>query len=263
MTYSDQLNNKIILDKIPRKIVSLVPSQSELLFDLGLSERICGVTKFCILPKDKVRSKIKIGGTKNLNIELIKSINPDLIIAGKEENDKEQIMQLKRYFPVWVSNVTNFESALDMIREISFITGEEFAGNKIINYIQKQYNKFENNNFKKHKALYFIWRKPYMVAGGDTFIGDMMEKAYFLNEAKQLNRYPAINSDNINDFNPEIILLCDEPYRFGDKHKIEFKKMYPKTQVLLTNGQYFGWYGSRMKYAFKYFKELHKMIKSP
>ncbi len=260
MEYIDQLNNKIKLSSVPQRIISLVPSQTELLFELGLDEKIVGLTKFCILPQDKVKSKTKIGGTKNLDLEKILSLKPDLIIAGKEENNKEQILELKKHIPVWISDVKNFESALDMIKKVSEITGKEKEGDKIFRDILNEYDKFKAQDHKTYKALYFIWRKPYMVAGGDTFIGDIMGKAGFINEAGNLNRYPEINKENISEFDPEIILLCSEPYRFGDKHKSEFKEIFPNAKTLLTDGQYFGWYGSRMKYAFGYFSELHKLI---
>lgn len=263
MLFEDQIGNKISLKKIPERIVSLVPSQTELLFDLGLDNKILGITNFCILPKNKTKKVSKIGGTKNVNIEKIRNLKPDLIIAGKEENERNQIEELQNDFPVWISDVKDFDTALEMIKSVSEITGKQEAGLEIVNKIVSEKLEFESNKFQKYKALYFIWRKPYMVAGGDTFINSMLELAGFENEAKKLNRYPILYEENSNNFNPEIILLCSEPYRFAEKHIHEFKKLYPLAKTLIVDGQPFTWYGSRMIHAFNYFKKMRDNIKYP
>jgi len=257
---NDLLNKDFRLSNIPKRIVSTVPSQTELLFDMGLDKNIVGITQFCVLPVEKTKTKEKVGGTKKLNIEKIKSLKPDLIIAGKEENEKEQINKLKKNFPVWISDVDSFDSALRMINDVALITEKKQKGDEIIAKIQSEYLKFKKQNYKRYNSLYFIWRTPYMVAGGDTFISDIMNKAGFDNTAKHLNRYPVLDATNKSTMEPEIILLCSEPYRFGDKHKSEFKELYPNAEVILTDGQMFTWYGSRMIHAFEYFNYLHKQI---
>src|SRR5689334_4269975 len=99
--YHDQLNREVNLPSLPRRIISVVPSQTELLFYLGLDAEIIGITKFCIHPAGKCKSTTKIGGTKQLDIDKIKSLDPDLIIANKEENERGQLEELMQHFPVW------------------------------------------------------------------------------------------------------------------------------------------------------------------
>ena len=118
MIFTDQLGRKLILEKIPQRIISLVPSQTELLFDLGLEEEVVGITKFCIHPDSWFHSKTRIGGTKQFDFEKIKSLQPDLIIGNKEENDKEQIEELMKNFTVWMSDIKTLADACKMICEI-------------------------------------------------------------------------------------------------------------------------------------------------
>jgi ABC-type Fe3+-hydroxamate transport system substrate-binding protein len=122
MEFKDQLNRIITLPNTPKRIVSLVPSQTELLVDLGLKSRLVGVTKFCIHPNDARKKSTIVGGTKNLNIEKIKSLNPDIIIANKEENDLQQIEECARHFPVWISDIKDLNDSIQMIKDIGSIT---------------------------------------------------------------------------------------------------------------------------------------------
>ena len=102
--FIDQLQSEIRLDRVPRRIVSLVPSQTELLYDLGLEDEVVGITKFCIHPNKWFSSKDRIGGTKSINIDQVKSLAPDLIIGNKEENTIEDIERLREIAPVWMSS---------------------------------------------------------------------------------------------------------------------------------------------------------------
>jgi ABC-type Fe3+-hydroxamate transport system substrate-binding protein len=118
VVYIDQMGRKVELPDVPKRIISIVPSQTELLVDLGLAEELIGITKFCIHPKEIFRTKTRIGGTKMLNIEKIKKLKPDLIIGNKEENQQEQVEELMKHFPVWMSDISNLEESLDMIVKI-------------------------------------------------------------------------------------------------------------------------------------------------
>ncbi len=114
--FTDQTGREVSIPSHPQRIISLVPSQTELLFDLGLEEQVAGITKFCVHPEKWFRSKTRIGGTKNIKSALIHQLQPDLIIANKEENVKEQVEELAAHYPVWVSDIHDLQSALDMIR---------------------------------------------------------------------------------------------------------------------------------------------------
>lgn len=249
---------KLELKHPPKRIISLVPSQTELLFVLGLSEEVIGITKFCIHPSEWFHTKTRIGGTKTVNIELVKSLKPDLIIANKEENTKEDIEQLRLIAPLWMSDIFTLEDALAMIQSIGDLTGKEANALSLINQISANFSqlpKLDNHPLKK--GAYFIWRDPYMVAGKNTFIDDML-KYCGLENCTFEERYPFW--DSTNEIVPEIILLSSEPYPFKQKHIEELEEMYPDAKVLLVDGELFSWYGSRLIHSPNYFTELKKII---
>ncbi len=252
----DQLGNKIQFSFPPKRIISLVPSQTELLFDLGLDEEIVGVTRFCIHPKDQVKTKEKIGGTKRFDIEKTKSLQPDLIIANKEENYEEGITELQKYFPVWLSDIYNLDDAYAMMREVSRITNRELEGQKIIQEIKTNFSQLYTSNFGLQTCAYFIWRKPYMVVAKNTFIDSMLYVFGMKNVFEDLERYPEINPGLLTERKPDFIFLSSEPYSFSEKHFDEFKEFSPSSKIILVDGEMFSWYGSRLKYSAKYFKEL-------
>lgn len=258
--FTDQLGNKISLPEVPKKIVSIVPSQTELLFDLGLDEEITGITKYCIHPKEKIKGKTIIGGTKKLNLDLIRQLKPDLIIGNKEENEKSQIEEMRREFPVWMSDIKTFGEALKMIELIGELTGRKEKAEEIKSEIQKRFIQFAlylENDGKIKKVLYLIWRKPYIAAGPDTFISHLMKLCALKNPiVSGKSRYPEITSEEIKILNPTHIFLSSEPYPFKEKHIAELQSICPDSKVILADGEMFSWYGSRLLHAPAYFKEL-------
>ena len=239
---------------IPKRIVSVVPSQTELLFDLGLENEILGITKFCIHPKEICQTKAIVGGTKNLNLEKIISLQPDLIIANKEENVKEQIELLAEKFPVWLTDVNNYNDALQMIADLGKITHSSEKANSISQSIQEQLSAPIFND--KKKAIYLIWKSPFMTIGGDTFIDSMMHKAGFENTFHHITRYPEIELETIANSDCEFVLLSSEPYPFAQKHVDEMQAVLPNKKIIIVDGEMFSWYGSRMLKSAAYFKEL-------
>ena len=264
--YTDQMGKTLHLPFTPKRIISLVPSQTELLFDLGLEEEIVGITKFCIHPKDQIKKKVKVGGTKQLKMEVIRALQPDLIIGNKEENEKTQIEQLSKNYPVWMSDITNLETALNMILQLGIITNREKEATNLNQKIKRQFQKL-NRQLPPLRAAYFIWRKPYMTVGKGTFIHEMIQYAGFTNVFGDQERYPEITLQQLTTFQPEIILLSSEPFPFKEKHKAEFKQFCPKAVIKLVNGELFSWYGSRLLQSASYFlnllKELSKINPAP
>lgn len=253
----DQLGREIFLESIPKRIVSLVPSLTEYLYDLGLDEEIVGVTKFCIHPESKTKKVVKIGGTKSFNFDKINELKPDLIIANKEENYKEGVEQLEKGFPVFVTDIANLQEALQMMSMLGKILDKESKAQEIINETEKSFNSL--NIYPNKGALYLIWRKPYMTVGGDTFINQLMEFAGFNNLRKNFTRYPVVSPEEIKELKPEFILLSSEPYPFKNKHIEEFRILSPSSRIILVDGEMFSWYGSRLRYSAGYFKELAKL----
>jgi ABC-type Fe3+-hydroxamate transport system substrate-binding protein len=252
--YVDQMNRFVEVQSTPKRIISIVPSQTELLFDLGLNEEIIGITKFCIHPVDMVKQKIKIGGTKTLNINLIKELKPDLIIGNKEENEKDQIEELMRSFPVWMSDIANLNGATDMINKVGELVGKKSEATELIKSVNTEFSQL-NVTPQVTKVAYLIWRKPYIVAGKGTFIDDMLKRCG-LNNAFDLDRYPEVFPAQIVEANPDVVFLSSEPYPFKDRHITEFKALVPHANVQLVDGELFSWYGSRLLQAPEYFNQL-------
>lgn len=259
----DQLGYMINVPENPVRIVSLVPSQTELLCDLGLQDRLYGVTKFCIHPEEIVRNKTKVGGTKNFQIEAIKVLNPDLIIANKEENDEELILKLKQHFPVWISDVRNLDDCKRMIAELGELVNKKEEADFILQKIEEGFAKFSLPK-RKPRVAYMIWRKPYMSVNRDTFIHDMLERNGMMNVfAERDKRYPEISEEDLLAAEPELVLLSSEPYPFQEKHFEEIEKLLPNASVVLADGEMFSWYGSRMMFAPVYFEKLIEEVVFP
>ena len=253
---TDTINRQIEIGFPPQRIVSLVPSITELLFDLGLEKEIVGITKFCVHPAEKIKTTQKIGGTKDFSIEKIIDLQPDLVVADKAENTKDAVLKLAEKVPVFVTDVIDFISALQMIKQIGAITDRQTQAINLSNIIQSQ---FDRLTIKKphRKAIYLIWRKPYMTVNGNTFINAMMGKAGFENIfAGKSDNYPVITGDEIKNSGAEVVLLSSEPYHFTRKHITEFRTLLPTAEIRLVDGEMFTWYGSRMRLAAKYFSTL-------
>ena len=236
-------------------MVSLVPSQTELLFDLGLGERVVGVTKFCIHPPEARQTAVIIGGTKNFDFEKIAALQPDLIIGNKEENYREGIEQLAAKYPVWLSDISDLPQALAMIRQVGILTATQVAAEKMATEIAASFAALAVPQ-PLVSAAYFIWRKPYMVAASGTFIDDMLRRAGFRNVFAGLGRYPAVTAAQLAAAAPARILLSSEPYPFQEKHLAEFQQICPAARVQVVDGELFSWYGSRLLKSAAYFREL-------
>lgn len=258
--FIDQTGHPVSLLSTPQRIISLVPSQTELLSDLGLDKEVVGITKFCVHPDEWFRKKTRIGGTKKINPEIIHQLQPDLIIANKEENVKEQVEELQKHFPVWISDVNNLENAYEMIEQTGLITNKEQAANKIISGIRENFVQLPANH-SRLQAAYLIWQKPYMTVGGDTFIHSMLGEAGFKNIYADKMRYPEITIDELRAEGCQLLLLSSEPFPFKQKHIDELQPMLPDTKIILVDGEMFSWYGSRLKYAPEYFSRLQEQLK--
>jgi ABC-type Fe3+-hydroxamate transport system substrate-binding protein len=245
---------------VPKRIISLVPSLSELLHYLQLEEETIAVTKFCIHPTEWFRTKIKIGGTKNINTRRIKELRPDLIIANKEENVREQVEELAQEFNVWLTDVNSVEDACAMIKDIGSITGKTAEVKRLLIDTRREFSNLTTNR-PPLKTAYLIWRHPYMTIGGDTFINDMMLHCGLHNVFSNQKRYPKITVDDIKAAGCNLIILSSEPYPFKEKHMNELQQQLPGIKIILADGEMFSWYGSRMLHMPGYLSGLLKDIK--
>jgi ABC-type Fe3+-hydroxamate transport system substrate-binding protein len=252
MIFFDQLHRSIFISTIPKRIISLVPSQTELLVDLGLADNIVGVTKFCVHPKSLLKDKAIVGGTKNYRLELIDQLKPDLIIGNKEENEHTGIEILMNNYPVWMSDIYSLEDSLDMILRLGEIFKVEKRAKSISDQIQDNF--LEKVRFKG-TAVYLIWNKPMMAAGSDTFINGMLPYAGFENLITE-SRYPEISLEELQRLDPEYLLLSSEPFPFKPKHLKEFENVLPQAKIVIVDGEMFSWYGSRLLKAKEYFSTI-------
>ena len=252
----DPTGHRVIVEDFPKRIVSLVPSQTELLADLGLDSEVVGITRFCVHPKGWLKEKTKVGGTKNVNPKRVRSLEPDLILANKEENVKEQVEALREICPVWTSDVKTIEDSIQLITDFGFLTGRKDEADELKKNVEHQLSLCPSVS-PRRSGLYLIWKDPWMAAGSDTFIHQMMDLAGLDNILNNEMRYPTLDLSNLNK-KPEVVLLSSEPYPFSQEHITEIKKVLPEAEVLLVDGEMFSWYGSRMQYALPYLTEVSK-----
>lgn len=250
---TDQMGRQVMVPHLPQRIISLVPSQTELLFDLGLAQQIVGVTKFCIHPAEKVRTKPSVGGTKKFRFDLIAQLQPDLIIGNKEENYQEGIEQLASQYPVWMSDIADLPTAVAMIRAVAALTGRAQAAEPLLAQIEQGFAQLPVLP-RPLTAVYLIWQKPYMAAGAATFIGDLLGRCGLVNLVGD-GRYPEITLAWLQQVQPALLLLSSEPFPFAAKHQQELAALLPQTRVLLVDGEMFSWYGSRLATAVGYLRQ--------
>jgi len=251
--FTDQLGRSIAINFPPKRIISLVPSQTELLFYIGLSDSLVGITKFCIHPAEEVKIVTKVGGTKTVRFDVIDQLQPDLIIGNKEENEQSVVAGLAEKYPVWLSDITHFDDSLRMIQNVGEITDR---GQQAAELIQQIEIAFKNIKLRTEKrVLYLIWKSPWMAAGKNTFIDSMFAKGGWVN-ATSLERYPSLTESQIESINPDIVFLSSEPFPFSDKHIGELKTLLPEAKIILVDGEMFSWYGSRLLLAPAYLNSL-------
>jgi len=261
MIILDQIDRELEISRPLNRIVSLVPSITELLVYMGLEEQILGITKFCIHPENLRKTKTIVGGTKQIHIEKIRALKPDIILCNKEENTLEMVLDLEKICPVHVSNIITFEDSLDLIEKYGDLFGKEEAADKLVSDLNNKKADFEANlTSEKLKVAYYIWRKPWMVVAGSTFINSMLELNGWVNVyADSKNRYPEIDLEEIKNKDLDLILLSSEPFPFQNKHIAEIREQC-SARIEIVDGEFFSWYGSRQLDSFKYFEELQNYL---
>ncbi|MES2702255.1 MAG: helical backbone metal receptor [Bacteroidota bacterium] len=259
-SFTDMIGNEVVVNYPPRRIISLVPSQTELLHDLGLKDEVVGITKFCVHPQVWFRKKKRVGGTKTVHLEIVKDLQPDLIIANKEENTREQVEELGGMYPTWVSNIQTVDEGLQMIQQVGELVGKGGQAAALASEIESRFRLLLPTTPIPKKVAYFIWRKPWMCAGGDTFISDMITRMGWVNVLAGKLRYPEINLEELTALGVDLVLLSSEPYPFKEPHIAEIKAALPHAAVQLVDGEMFSWYGSRMRVAVPYMAALQKQF---
>jgi ABC-type Fe3+-hydroxamate transport system substrate-binding protein len=253
-SFSDQMGFTVPLSGPPRKIISLVPSQTELLAELGLDSSVIGITKFCVHPSRWLKEKTIVGGTKKFHFETIAKLKPDLIIGNKEENYQEGIERLRQKYPVWMSDIVSIGDALSMIESVGMLTGKQPEARLLITQIGQEFSRMRK--YKGQSVLYMIWRDPWMAVAQHTFINDMLKALNLMNVLQDKQRYPVLTVNELARLSPQYIFLSSEPYPFKESHISEIQQISPSSKILLVDGEMFSWYGSRIVKAPLYFNTL-------
>lgn len=257
-TSLDQTGYQVILEESPQRVVSLVPSQTELLHHLGLDSRILGITKFCIHPKPWVNDITKVGGTKNVKLDIIDQLNPDLIIANKEENTLEDVQALREKYPVWTSDINSVPDALNMITQLGKILAVEGDALELVKAVEVGFDSL--GRFSDQRVAYLIWNEPKMAVGSGNYIHDVLERIGLTNALRYKPRYPEVNLQELADLQLDFLFLSSEPFPFSEKHIEAFRQALPQTRIVLVDGEMFSWYGNRMVPALCYFHELRSQL---
>ncbi|SHF19654.1 ABC-type Fe3+-hydroxamate transport system, substrate-binding protein [Fodinibius roseus] len=231
-----------------RRIISLVPSLTELLIDLELKDKLAGRTRFCVHPKEEVADIPIVGGTKNPRLDTISQADPDLIIANKEENRPTDIKTLMDDFEVEVTDIATIEDALITIHRLGQKLQVTEQAGELISDIQDRLT--DRPGEPELRTAYMIWKDPWMSIGGDTYIHDVLEHWNLPNIYGSRSRYPKLDLNELQSYNPDLVLLSSEPYPFREKHLAQVQEVCPAARVLLVEGEWFSWYGSHMKHAF-------------
>jgi len=226
------------------RILSTVPSITELLFELGLETEVVGITKFCIHPRSWFESKPRIGGTKNLNLSKIKSLNPTLLICNKEENVKEQIDEISTYCKVLVTDIKTFQDNIELIEQLGELCDKRMTAIRLMSELKAAKESITRCN--NLRTAYLIWKAPYMTVGRDTYIHDMMQHCGLINVFTNKTRYPTTSIEELDNLDLDLLLLSSEPYPFKDVHISELNQLLPNIKIHLVDGEVFSWYGTRL-----------------
>ncbi|QUG43399.1 ABC transporter substrate-binding protein [Psychrobacillus sp. INOP01] len=250
----DHLGRKVVLPKSPKRIISVCPAITETLFSLGLEKEVVGRTKYCIFPQDIIETVPIVGGTKEVNLSKVRELQPDLIFAEKEENTEEMVLELEKIAPVFVLEVKTIQDAFRFITTLGEVTETTENARPLLASCQKSFQSIESK--ENGKAAYVIWRKPYMVVGGTTYINDVLHVMGFQNPfTNEESRYPVVTREQLANARLNKLFLASEPFPFQEKHLAEFQLFLPNTEIILVDGEMF-WYGSRMLVAGEYLTKL-------
>lgn len=261
---TDGTGHEVILEAPAKRIVSLVPSQTEWLAYLGLDHEVLGITKFCVHPGSWRKRKMIVGGTKSVHYDRIQALNPDLIIGNKEENTQDMILELRRYYPCYTSDIRTFQSACTMMMDIGSLTARSEAADSFVNHCRflSETLRIDPVRQPKRRVAYVIWMDPLMVVGSGTYIDHMINAMGWENAFGDKERYPQISEEKWRSVSPEVVMLSSEPFPFRKVHVDFFRRLSPGAEVRLVDGELFSWYGWRMAKALTILTEFKRNLLS-
>jgi ABC-type Fe3+-hydroxamate transport system substrate-binding protein len=236
----------------PSRIVSLVPSLTEALFAFGVGEKVVGRTRYCLWPPRAVGKIPTVGGTKKIDVRRVLELEPDLVVAIKEENSRENVEKLEESgVPVFVGAPENVEGAIELLRELAERVEAPRAA-AVLDSIERVYGRLRNSagRTKARRVFVPIWKNPYMSVGSDTYVHDVLKTCGGENICGDVTRYPVVTLEEIEAAQPEVVLLPDEPYPFSAEDLPEFYSLdipaVREDRIQLVDGKLLTWYGPRM-----------------
>jgi ABC-type Fe3+-hydroxamate transport system substrate-binding protein len=256
----DDLNRCTRLEKPAQRIVSLVPSITETLFAFGAGQRVAGITDYCIRPAEGTAGKLRVGGAKNIRVEEIISLRPDLVIANAEENQKHQIEELEKAgIPVFVTFPRTVAGCLKMMRDVAILTGTEPAAEPAVSSIEaERFLQRSRPRASACRVLCPIWKSPYMSINRDTFVDSMIRESGGENIfADDAERYPKFVLEDVARLQPDVIILPTEPYHFTESDIEDFEKIGANVpavrngRIHIVEGELLSWYGPRVARALR------------
>ncbi len=256
----DALGRSHDFHRCPQRIVSLVPSITETLFALGLDAEIVGVTDFCVHPAERVRSKVRVGGTKNPSLDVILGLESDLVLANKEENRRRDVERLEAAgVRVFVTYARTLTEAVEDIRALGVATGTDPVAEELTTRVERSRAAIARRQSGDRVAA-LIWKRPYMAVGEDTFAHDLMQVCGGVNCFAGRERYPRIDARALEESAPNVILLPTEPYCFGESDRDELLQLdcaaARSGRVHVIEGELLSWYGPRMERALQTLSRL-------
>ena len=260
--HRDALGRAVHVPESPRRIVSLVPSLTEWLFAIGLGDYVVGVTNYCIQPStgeagNLLQTKTRVRGTKNPDRGAILALQPDLILANKEENRERDVLALADAgLAVYVSDPRTVSDAIMLLDELADILGAAGAAQSFIRDMQSAYQEVQAVSGREQRVLVPIWRDPWMAIGGDTYADALLQSCGGINVARKLDgRYPRFELDDIERLQPDLILLPSEPYAFAANDVPELQAKFDGP-CRFVDGELLTWYGPRIPQALRAFAAL-------
>jgi ABC-type Fe3+-hydroxamate transport system substrate-binding protein len=243
-----------------RRIVSLIPSITEILFAIGAGDRVVGCTIYCTEPPEGVATKTRVGGEKNPRLDVIRELDPDLVIANVEENVREHVDTLRAWgIPVHVTYPRTVAEGIRLVGELGALLDVGERAREIEAELQARYDQVRSATAGRPPRRVFcpIWRRPYMTINRDTYVHDVLAVSGGANVfGDGPRRYPEIALEQVAAADPEVILLPDEPYRFRRAHVADFDP-FPglpavrNGRIHLVDGKLLSWYGPRIGEALR------------
>lgn len=225
----------------PQRIVSLVPSVTELLVQWGLGARLVGRTRYCIEPRWIRNTVPTVGGTKDPDLDRIRDLSPDLVILERDENPKAVAEALTTLGLPWLAlEIRTVKDCIAGLRELGERLGVLDQAEARASALE---GRLQGRRRKGPRAIAMIWKDPWMTSGPDTYIGDLLRQGGLTPIGP--DRYPVLSEEELEQLAPQVILLPTEPYRFNRRHQAELQKRFPGALVHLVDGQALTWYLSR------------------